>query len=99
MKFILKLKFIYFSFFMQISFKERKAALRRNSMISNHSRVAPSESDIESVEDEVVVTPKGKKYAFKIQDRLMLFKLAHFEDVNKNASAISTILNIPFPYC
>ena len=35
-------------------------------MISNHSRVAPSESDIESVEDEVVVTPKGKKYAFKI---------------------------------
>ena len=32
----------------------------------------------------------------------MLFKLAHFEDVNKNASAISTtlpILSIPFPHC
>ena len=50
---------------MQISFKERKAALRRNSMISNHSRVAPSESDVESIADEMVVTPKGKKNAFK----------------------------------
>ena len=34
----------------------------------------------------------------------MLFKLAHFEDVNKNASAISTnstlpIWNISFPHC
>ena len=34
-------------------------------MISNHSRVAPSESDIESVEDEAVQTPNGKKYAFR----------------------------------
>ena len=50
---------------MQISFKERKAALRRNSMISNQSRVAPSESDVESITDEMVVTPKGKKNAFK----------------------------------